>query len=382
MRPRPCVKGRPVGPVLNCSSRVAEIDLAVVTSLTLRYKVKLRRRARLASSTNGGLVALAARPRWPRLPTAASWWRRLAHVARSRHRRSTAGACARRWAIVCWPPASGCGRSSPCSRARRPAGRRNRPCPAACAVEMVHTYSLIHDDLPAMDDDDLRRGLPTCHKKFGEALAILAGDALLTAAFQVLAEGYPPRTAAVSCRGAGPRGRGRRDGRRAGARPGGRGQGADDTAAADGRRTGERSTAARPGRCSAVASARACWPPRANGQADRTRSFATALDRYGRAFGLAFQITDDLLDVQGSSDRTGKRVGKDAARGKLTFPGPARRGREPPPGRELCTPRRSRALGRTRPAGRTAWPSWRGIVTDRGPLRSLDGPTDRPEDSA
>src|SRR5262249_37177729 len=58
--------------------------------------------------------------------------------------------------------------------------------PAACAVEMIHTYSLIHDDLPAMDDDDLRRGLPTCHKKFGEALAILAGDALLTMAFEVL----------------------------------------------------------------------------------------------------------------------------------------------------------------------------------------------------
>jgi geranylgeranyl diphosphate synthase, type II len=71
--------------------------------------------------------------------------------------------------------------------------------PAACAVEMIHTYSLIHDDLPAMDDDDLRRGLPTNHKKFGEALAILAGDGLLTAAFEVLAEGYEPRTAAVSC---------------------------------------------------------------------------------------------------------------------------------------------------------------------------------------
>src|SRR5438046_2337528 len=71
---------------------------------------------------------------------------------------------------------------------------------AACAVEMIHTYSLIHDDLPAMDDDDLRRGLPTCHKQFGEALAILAGDALLTLAFQVLAEGYPPATAAACCR--------------------------------------------------------------------------------------------------------------------------------------------------------------------------------------
>src|SRR5262245_31387359 len=72
--------------------------------------------------------------------------------------------------------------------------------PAACAVEMVHTYSLIHDDLPAMDDDDLRRGLPTCHKKYGEALAILAGDALLTLAFQVIAEGYAPGPAAACCR--------------------------------------------------------------------------------------------------------------------------------------------------------------------------------------
>ena len=63
--------------------------------------------------------------------------------------------------------------------------------PAACAVEMVHTYSLIHDDLPAMDDDDLRRGLPTCHKKFGEAMAILAGDALLTLAFRGAGRGLP-----------------------------------------------------------------------------------------------------------------------------------------------------------------------------------------------
>src|SRR5580693_954751 len=78
---------------------------------------------------------------------------------------------------------------------------------AACAVEMIHTYSLIHDDLPAMDDDDLRRGMPTCHKEFGEALAILAGDALLTLAFEVLADNYPPATAVACCqelaRGAG-----------------------------------------------------------------------------------------------------------------------------------------------------------------------------------
>ena len=81
-----------------------------------------------------------------------------------------------------------CGRSWSCWPARRPAGSVMHGLPAAIAVEMVHTYSLIHDDLPAMDDDDLRRGRPTCHKQFGEALAILAGDALLTLAFQVLAE--------------------------------------------------------------------------------------------------------------------------------------------------------------------------------------------------
>src|SRR5262249_61329672 len=79
-------------------------------------------------------------------------------------------------------------------------GTTEQALPAACAVEMVHTYSLVHDDLPAMDDDDLRRGLPTCHKQFGEALAILAGDALLTMAFQTLAEGFPPATAAACCR--------------------------------------------------------------------------------------------------------------------------------------------------------------------------------------
>src|SRR6202161_3434507 len=70
---------------------------------------------------------------------------------------------------------------------------------AACAVEMIHVYSLVHDDLPAMDDDDMRRGQPTCHRKFGEANAILAGDALLTLAFQTLAEGYPNRVGAACC---------------------------------------------------------------------------------------------------------------------------------------------------------------------------------------
>lgn len=188
-----------------------------------------------------------------------------------------------------------------------------------CAVELVHTYSLIHDDLPAMDDDDLRRGQPTSHKKFGEALAILAGDALLTGAFQVLADGYPARTAAVSCaelaRGAGAIGMvgGQvldlaAEGKIAGESP----RTAEALAVIHSRKTGALFlTSLRLGLFAAQGE-------RESGPDPKVRQ---ALDRFGRAFGLAFQIADDLLDVQGTSDQTGKRVGKDAARGKLTFPG-------------------------------------------------------------
>ena len=211
------------------------------------------------------------------------------------------------------------------------------PWPAACAVEMIHAYSLIHDDLPAMDDDDLRRGLPTCHKKFGEALAILAGDALQTTAFQVLAEGYPPATAAACCRelahAAGPAGM-----------IGGQ---VDDMAAEAGRAGGvnppvvhslgdavlhrgvdtprspleklEHLHARKTGaliRASLKLGALAAHAPNPPPAETLER-----LEGYGRRLGLAFQITDDLLDVEGSADRAGKRVGKDAARGKLTYPG-------------------------------------------------------------
>jgi geranylgeranyl diphosphate synthase type II len=192
--------------------------------------------------------------------------------------------------------------------------------PAACAVEMVHTYSLVHDDLPAMDDDDLRRGLPTCHKKYGDALAILAGDALLTAAFQVLAEGYPPRTAAVSClelaRGAGAAGM------VAGQVLDLAAEGKVPRAPAPRTATDLEGVHARKTGALFLAALRlgllAAQGERPGGPDAGDRE---ALDRFGRAFGLAFQIADDLLDVQGSSDRAGKRVGKDAARGKLTFPG-------------------------------------------------------------
>jgi geranylgeranyl diphosphate synthase, type II len=188
------------------------------------------------------------------------------------------------------------------------------PWPAACAVEMVHVYSLIHDDLPAMDDDDLRRGQPTCHKKFGEALAILAGDALLTRAFQVLAESYSSLTGAMCCR----------DLALAAGGAGMVGGQVDDLAWEDAqadrspelselvgihaRKTGALITASL--RLGAIV-AHAGNPPEA---------LLRRLDGYGRCLGQAFQIVDDLLDVEGDAGQAGKAVGKDAERGKLTYP--------------------------------------------------------------
>ena len=187
--------------------------------------------------------------------------------------------------------------------------------PAAAAVEMVHTYSLIHDDLPAMDDDDLRRGRPTCHKQFGEALAILAGDALLTLAFEVLTDGGTPAGAARSCRelarAAGAAGMvGGQVDDLAWERSGTAGQQRlEDLESLHTRKTGALFGAAL--RLGAWAARGAAVPP----------DVLSLFDDYGRCFGLAFQITDDLLDVEGTADQTGKRVQKDAGRGKLTYPG-------------------------------------------------------------
>jgi geranylgeranyl diphosphate synthase type II len=220
--------------------------------------------------------------------------------------------------------------------------------PAACAVEMVRAYSLIHDDLPAMDDDDLRRGRPTNHKVFGEGLAILAGDALLTMAFEVLARDVQsPAVAAACCATlAGAAGAcdlvgGQADDlaaenasrERANAEPLGvvpnRG-GPINERLEEERLVGERLVGAgiaaqlealesihrRKTGAMFIASLRlgALTAVAANWQ-------LAALDDYGRALGLAFQIKDDLLDVQGDADAVGKRVGKDASRGKMTFPG-------------------------------------------------------------
>jgi len=192
--------------------------------------------------------------------------------------------------------------------------------PAACAVEMIHCYSLVHDDLPAMDDDDLRRGRPTNHKQYGEGIAVLAGDALLTLAFETLARLQPAETA-VRCTtelahaaGAARLIGGQADdlaqeGKVPGALPAVDRSPAESLALLESihrRKTGAMLLVSL--RLGALAA-----------EADDLR--LAALDEYGTRLGLVFQIMDDLLDVRGTEDQMGKRVGKDAARGKLTFPG-------------------------------------------------------------
>jgi geranylgeranyl diphosphate synthase type II len=181
--------------------------------------------------------------------------------------------------------------------------------PAACAVEMVHAYSLVHDDLPAMDDDDLRRGRPTCHKQFGEAMAILAGDALLALAFEVLGRDvYPPEVAARCCAALA---------EAAGACQLVGGQ-ADDLAETPPDAGLEMLQAIHHRKTGAMIEV-SLWLGGTIAGADARQ--LDALERYGRSLGLAFQITDDLLDVRGDEGAVGKRVGKDHQRGKLTFPG-------------------------------------------------------------
>ncbi len=197
--------------------------------------------------------------------------------------------------------------------------------PAACAVEMIHTYSLIHDDLPAMDDDDLRRGLPTCHKKFGEALAILAGDALLTMAFQVLAENYPAKTAANCCAilaqasGAGGMVGGQFEDLAVGQAflPAGQ----TGTSAPRTVDTLEHIHSQKTGALFRACLKLGVWAAQGEKPGGADADLLERLDRYGHCFGLVFQITDDLLDVESNTGHLGKRTQKDAARGKLTYPG-------------------------------------------------------------
>lgn len=180
--------------------------------------------------------------------------------------------------------------------------------PAACAVEMVHTYSLIHDDLPAMDDDDMRRGQPSCHAAFDEATAILAGDALLARAFEIVASDIRPPAVAAQCCAELAHAAG------ATALVGGQ---ADDLASEFS--PGEIPELERIHRRKTGAMFRVSVRLGAL-VAEANSEQLAALDTYGNCLGLAFQITDDLLDVNGDAAEMGKKVAKDSHRGKLTFP--------------------------------------------------------------
>lgn len=185
----------------------------------------------------------------------------------------------------------------------------NRALQAGAALEMVHVYSLIHDDLPAMDDDDIRRGRPSCHRAFGDSTAILAGDALLTQAFEVLADAETHPDAAVRCRlvaalaaAAGAHGM-----------VGGQMIDLESEHAAIGAELIARMEKMKTGALIAFAT-------RAGGLLGEADSATCdSLEAFGIELGLAFQITDDLLDVEGDEHDVGKKVGKDADAGKATF---------------------------------------------------------------
>jgi farnesyl diphosphate synthase len=210
----------------------------------------------------------------------------------------------------------------------------------AAAVEMIHAYSLIHDDLPAMDDDDLRRGKPTCHIAFGEATAILAGDALQAMAFEVLGRAVPLSESAKSrmvmrlALACGPNGM-----------AGGQ---AIDLASVGNKLSQtqlDRMHAHKTGALilSSVmlgADAALCTDP----------TVLDALERYGLDFGLAFQIHDDILDIEGETAVIGKPKGSDQARGKPTYP--AAIGLEK--SKKRCLALKNRALAAIAPLGKRA----------------------------
>ena len=193
-------------------------------------------------------------------------------------------------------------------------GRWQAALPVACAVEMIHVYSLIHDDLPAMDNDELRRGQPTCHRQFDEATAILAGDSLQMLAIEVICRELPHETAAPCCRIlATAAGRCRLVG------------GQTDDLAAEGRfgpgliqkdveslkdihrrKTG-----------SLIEASLQLGGVVGGGSLDHLNK----LSRFGQSIGLAFQIIDDCLDVEATAEQMGKKTRKDNTHGKLTYPG-------------------------------------------------------------
>lgn len=199
--------------------------------------------------------------------------------------------------ILCLAAAEACG------------GKSAAAIPYACAVECIHTYSLIHDDLPSMDNDDLRRGRPTCHKVFGDAIAILAGDALLTVAFEIVTRARPVsrydlreilREITVA----------------AGSRKLIAGQVAD--LEAEGRTLSrEQVRSIHENKTAALLTTSVRLGAMA---ANANPKQLAAVSAFGRALGLAFQVIDDILDVTQTSEKLGKSAGKDLAAKKATYP--------------------------------------------------------------
>ncbi len=187
------------------------------------------------------------------------------------------------------------------------------PLRVGCALEMIHCYSLAHDDLPAMDDDDLRRGRPTTHKAFDEATAILAGDGLLTYAFDVLAD--PATHAEAGVRAALVLALARAAG--LGGMVGG--QALDLAAETAGRPLQQEEILTLQAMKTGALLRFAVDAGAILGKADAVQ--AQALSRYGAALGAAFQVADDILDAAGDTAALGKRAGKDAERGKATLVG-------------------------------------------------------------
>ena len=199
--------------------------------------------------------------------------------------------------ILCLAAAEGC------------KGRAAAALPLACATECIHTYSLVHDDLPSMDNDDFRRGRATCHKVFGNGIAVLAGDALLTVAFEIAARTRPTRRYSMAEIL-------REIAIAAGSRKLIAGQVAD--LEAEGKRVSrdelryihENKTAAM------ITTSIRLGAMSANADAKKLR----ALSKFGRSLGLAFQVIDDILDVTQTSEKLGKSAGKDVAAQKATYP--------------------------------------------------------------
>ncbi|MBF2760135.1 MAG: polyprenyl synthetase family protein [Ectothiorhodospiraceae bacterium AqS1] len=192
-------------------------------------------------------------------------------------------------------------------------GRSKKSEDAACAAEMIHAYSLVHDDLPSMDNDDLRRGVPTCHRVFGEANALLAGDTLQSLAFEVLARNEHPATGEMV----------RTLARAIGSTGMGGGQAIDLAAVektmslADLEDMHERKTGALIRSCVRLGALSVGIVDNSDSEGSR---ILAGLDGYARCTGLAFQIRDDVLDIEGDTDTLGKHRGMDIALGKPTYP--------------------------------------------------------------